>query len=538
MSTIKKFFYFISNKKLTVSSAAIILGATGLLSNILGLYRERLIAGTFGAGDLTDVFYASFRLPDTIFNLLVLGALSSAFIPVFVEKLTVGKKEDANHVANSFLNFIMLCATFFAIMIFILAPQIIPFMFPGFYTRANVGFDIHQTTVNMTRIMMISPILFSLSGVFGGILNSHKRFVAYAMAPLFYNISIILSILFLTDKFNPPIYGLTIGVIVGALLHALVQLPSVLSTGYRWRPEINFKEGEIARILKLMLPRALTIGTSQIILILGTSVATIFVGGVTVLNFANNIQMVPIAIFGVSIATAVFPLLSEANSRKDRKEFMRSFSWSARRILFFMIPATIGIIVLRAQIVRLIYGIGNFGWADTYWTTKALLFYSISLIAQALIPLLLRAFYAMQDTKTPLNISIISMISYTILVFTLPFISILKLEIAGIALAFSLATIINAFLLFYALHEKVGALDKDHKIFESTSRLILASGIMGIVTYQALYLFDYFVKTEFVIGLLIQTFGSIAIGGITYLLLTWLLRCEETKFILDKIGKK
>ena len=234
MGNVKKFWYFISNKKLTIANAALILGATGLLSNILGLYRERMIAGHFGASHMTDAFYASFRLPDLIFNLLILGALSSAFIPVFVEKLTKNKEDEANKIASSFMNFILIFTALFGIVVFILAPKLVPLLLPGFFNRPVSGdFDIYQTTVLMTRIMILSPILFAISGVFGGILNSYKRFVAFAFAPIIYNLSIILSITFLTPYFKPPILALTIGVIGGALFHALIQWPSVRSTGFR-----------------------------------------------------------------------------------------------------------------------------------------------------------------------------------------------------------------------------------------------------------------------------------------------------------------
>jgi putative peptidoglycan lipid II flippase len=538
VSTIKKFWYYISNKKLTIGNAALILAVTGLISNILGLYRERLIAGHFGASHLTDVFYASFRLPDMIFNLLILGALSSAFIPVFVEKITTGKKDEANDLANSFLNFIVLGAGLLAVIVFILAPKLVPFLLPGFFNRPEADFNIYQTTVNMTRVMMISPILFSISGVFGGILNSYKRFIAYSIAPLIYNISIIFSVLFLVDRFNPPIYGLTLGVVIGALLHALIQLPSVLATGYRWKPRLNLRDGQIARIFKLMAPRTLAIGANQINLFVDTIIASFFIGGITVLTFANDIQTAPTVIFGIAISTAIFPVLSEAAAKNDNKEFMKNFSWSARRILFFTIPATVGIIVLRAQIIRLIFGIGNFSWDNTYWTTKALLFFAIGLVAQGLIPLLLKAFYSLQDTRTPLYISFVVMIVNAVLSVTLPFVKPLGLGVAGVALAFSIAGIINAFLLFVALHDKIGALDRDHKIFDSTSRLILASVVMGLVAHYSLYLFDYFVKTHYVLGLLAQTMGSILLAAIVYFTLTWLLGCEETEFILEKIGNK
>ena len=538
MGNVKKFWYFISNKKLTITNAAVILGVTGLLSNVLGLFRERMIAGHFGAGHMTDAFYASFRLPDLIFSFLILGALSSAFIPVFVEKLTKGKKEEANKIASSFMNFILIFTAIFGIIIFILAPKLVPFLLPGFFNRPEANFDIYQTTVTMTRIMVLSPILFSISGVFGGILNSYKRFVAYSIAPIIYNLSIMFSIAFLTPYFKPPIYALTIGVIGGALLHALVQWPSVRRTGYRWKPILDFCGGEIPRLIKLMIPRTLAIGTSQINLLVDTIVASFFVGGITILTFANDIQTAPTVIFAISIATAIFPVLSEARSKKDMTDFMKHFSWSARRILFFMIPATIGLIVLRAQVVRLIFGTGSFSWDNTYWTTKALLFFSFGLIAQGLIPLLLKAFYAIQDTKTPLYVALIVMAINAILSVILPFIPALQLGVAGVALAFSIAGIVNAVLLFLILHEKIGALDPDHKIFESTTRLIAASLAMGVIAHYSLYFFDIFFNTEFVWGLLAQTMGVVLVAIVFYLLVTWKLNCEETKFLFRRFLHK
>lgn len=537
MNRVKKFWYFISERKLTIGNAAFILAITGLLSNILGLYRERLIAGHFGAGSMTDAFYASFMLPNLIFSLLILGALSSAFIPVFVEKLSRNKQEEAQHIANSFLNFITLAALAFAVVLFILAPKLVPLMFSGFFHRATTpGFNIYQVTVNLTRIMMISPVLFTISGVFGGILNSYKRFVAYSMAPLIYNISIILSVIFLTPHFGTPIYGIAVGVVAGAFFSVLIQIPSVLSTGFRWKLELDFRKGEIARIIKLMLPRTLALGANSINLYIDTFVASFFVGGITVLNFANDVQTAPTVIFGIAIATAIFPVLSEAASKGDMKDFMTNFSWSARRILFFTIPATVGIIVLRAQIIRLVFGIGNFSWDNTYWTTKALLFFALGLVAQGLIPLLLKAFYSIQDTRTPLYIALFTMVLNAILSFTLPFIAPLGLGIAGIALAFSIAGTVNAILLFFWLHGKIGALDPDHKIFESTARLVLASLLMGLITYGSLYFFDMFVNTSYVIGLMLQTFGAVAVGGLSYFIITWIFQCEETLYMLRKIG--
>lgn len=531
----KKFWYEISQKKMTIPSAALILGVTSLASNFLGVYRERLIAGRFGATHLTDIFYASFKLPDLIFNLLVLGAVSSAFIPVFVDALKEKNKEESNLIASNFMNFLALGTVVLGILVFVLARKLVPFLLPGFFsgnTPANL--DTFNTAVTATRIMILSPMFFAISSVFGGVLNSHKKFVAYSLAPIVYNLSIIFSILFLSNRTSSPIYGLLYGVIIGAILHASIQLPSVLATGWRYRPVLVFKKYELPKIIKLMVPRVFSIGVGQINILVDTVVASFFVGGITVLNFANDIQTLPTVVFGISIATAVFPLLAEQSGPEQKKEFLATFSESARKVLYFMIPASIGIIVLRAQIVRLLFGVGSFSWENTYWTTKALGFFAIGLIAQGLIPLLVRAFYSLKDTKTPLIISLIVMLINLVLSVSLPFIKILDLGIAGVALAFSVAGFVNAILLFWYLHNKIGALDRDNKIFSSTARLLVSSVIMGILAHYALYAIEPFLNTATVIGLGIQTVFAAAVGSVIYFGLSHLFRCEEAGYIFRK----
>lgn len=531
----KRFFYEISQRKLTVPSAALILGSTYLLSNILGVFRERLIASSFGASHLTDIFYASFRIPDMIFNLLVLGAISSAFIPVYIDYIDKEKQDEANRVASNFMNFLLLATLVFAVIVFVLARKLVPLLLPGFFTNGpEVDFNTFQVAVNAVRIMLISPIFFAISSVFGGILNSHKKFIAYSFAPVIYNLSIILGITYFATKTNPPIYGLLFGVILGALLHALIQLPSAIKNGFRWKPILNYRMFELPKIFKLMIPRTLAIGVGQINILIDTVIASYFVGGITVLNFANDIQTLPTVVFAISISTAVFPLLAEHYSKKNNIDFLRSFSESARKILYFMIPASVGLIVLRAQVVRLIFGAGNFSWENTYWTTKALGFFAAGLVAQGLLPLLLKTFYALKDTKTPLLVSLVSVLVNLIFSVTLPFIPGLDLEIAGLAVAFSIAGFVNAGLLFYFLHEKIGALDKDNRIFASTARLVVASVFMGVAAHYSLYLFEPFVNNTRVVGLALQTMGAVAVGAVVYFLLTKIWRVEETGYIFKK----
>lgn len=530
-----KFWYDISKNKLTIPSAAVILGVTSLLSNILGLFRERLIATHFGATRLTDVFYASFKIPDFIFSLIVLGAVSSAFIPIFVDYVSEEKREEANRLASNFMNFLLLLTIVFGLIVFVLARKLVPLVFAGFFVGENpIDPATYNLLVTSVRIMLISPVFFAISSVFGGILNSNRRFISYALAPLIYNVSMIVGIVFFSTKTSSPIYGLLYGVILGAFLHALIQLPEVLVTGFRWKPIFSLRKYELPRIMKLMVPRALAIGVGQINLLVDAAVAVFFVGGLTVLNFANDIQTLPTVVFGIAIATAVFPVMASLKARDKRAEFLKVFSESARKILYFMIPASVGIIVLRAQIVRLIFGAGHFSWENTYWTTKSLAFFAVGLVAQGLIPLLVRAYYSLEDTKTPLIIALVVMFVNLTLSISLPFIPFLGLGVAGIALAFSIAGYVNVVLLFWLLHNKIGALDRDNRIFASTFRLLLASVVMGIFAHYSLYVFAWFVPTDTVVGLGVQTLGAVSVGGLTYLALTHLFKVEETGIIFKR----
>lgn len=533
---VRKFWYEISQRKLTVPSAAVILGITSLISNILGLVREGLIGGRFDRS-VTDIFYASFKLPDLIFNLLVLGAVSSAFIPVFVGYLSEKKREEANQIASNFMNFLLLGTILLGVIVFVAAPKLVPFLLPGFFNSGfTANFNVFDTTVMATRIMILSPVFFAISSVLGGILNSRKRFLSYALAPIIYNVSIIAGIVFLAPKTQPPVFGLLYGVILGAALHALIQLPAVLNSGFRWRPILRFREFELPKIVKLMIPRTIAIGVNQINLLVDTIVASFFVGGITHLTFANDIQTLPTVVFAISIATAVFPIMAEFSTNGERANFLKVFSESARKILYFMIPATIGLIVVRAQVVRLAFGVfgDKFTWADTSTIILTLSFFAIGLVAQGLAPLLVRAFYALRDTKTPLTVGIWVMILNVVLSVTLPFIKPLGLGVAGIALAFSVSGYVNAAMLLYYLHKKIGALDRDNKIFASTARLAFSALLMGFAAYASLYLFDIFVDTHTVIGLLTQTVGAVLVGALTYFGLTYLFECEETGIIFKK----
>ncbi|HBG82045.1 TPA: murein biosynthesis integral membrane protein MurJ [candidate division CPR2 bacterium] len=554
----RKYLYEISRKKLTVGSAAIILSFTSLASNILGLYRERIIASMFGTNYFAEIYGASFRLPDLIFNILILGALSAAFIPIFIERLVEDEdKESAWRLANSFLNLLLIVAVVGAILIAILAPYIVPLLVPGFKHK-QVGVDMMQITVNTTRLLLLSPIFMCISGVFSGILNSFKRFVAYSIAPLIYNLSIIIAAIFLAEGHQVPVYGLAVGVIIGAFFHAAIQIPAVIDAGFKYRFILDLKDNGLRKIVRLMGPRTFTIGVTQINLLVDTIKASYLVGGIAILNYANNIQTLPTVVFGIAIATAAFPYLSEALSSKRQEDFRKAFSWSFKRILYFMIPASVGIIVLRAQIVRLIFGIGNFDWSSTEPTAYVLGIFGFGLVAQGLLPLLTRTFYVLQDTKTPLKIAIIGMVINALGTIFLPGLSLtlpqiiynpsigfyvlwyqFTLGVGGIALAFIAAGFVTMFMSYIVLHKRLGNLH-DADIIKDFVKILLASIIMGIVAHYALYLFDPLVQNsggKIAKGLLPQTILSIILAVISYFSLTLVMKIGESREILRKIQK-
>ena len=406
-------------KTSTITSAAVVIGAASLISRVLGIFRDRVLAGEFGAGETLDVYYAAFRIPDLIYNIVVLGAISAGFIPVFsfllkrdkVFGILPGKQDQAWRLVSNLLNIMVLGLIVICAVMIILADNLMKFVVPGF---AGEQFEL---AVKMSRIMFLSPILLGISAVLGGVLQTFKRFFIYSLAPIVYNVGIIIGALFLVNWFG--IYGLAWGVALGAIMHMLIQLGATIGLG--WRPQfvIDFKDESMITIFRMMVPRTMSLAISQINLLVITIIgSTLAAGSITVFNFANNLQYFPLGIFGISFAIAAFPTLSELVSKKD--EFINSLSATLRQILFFIIPSASLLIILRAQIVRAVLGSGKFSWSDTVATMDTLAFFSISLFAQALIPLLTRAFYARQDTKTPFIIGIISAVINVALSLILP----------------------------------------------------------------------------------------------------------------------
>jgi len=513
----------------SITVAAAFVALSSLASRFLGIVRDHILAGQFGAGSALDTYYAAFRIPDLIFNLIVLGALSAGFIPIFSAAIKNFSKTDSLNqaawdLANNILNFLFLGIACLSLLGIIFAPVLTRFLTPGF------GPQEQETTVLLTRIMFLSSLFMGLSSLWGGILQSFKRFVVYSLAPIFYNLGIIIGALYFVNWWGMP--GLAIGVVLGAFLHMLVQIPTVYSLGFRYKFSLHWHDINTRLIGKMMLPRTMSLAISQINLVVITILASqLSSGSLSIFNFANNLQSFPIGIFGISFAIAAFPAL--ATAAFDIEKLKISFSQTMRQILFFVIPASILIIVLRAQIVRVVLGNGNFDWQDTILTMNTLALFAVSLFAQATLPLLVRVFYARHNSATPFYVGLVSVVvNIALSLWLSPLFG-----VAGLAMAFSAANIVNFLLLWLWLQRKVGNLDFLH-ILLSTAKFIVA-GLAAGITAQIMK-----VPVSSIVGMdrFIGVFTQLAISGLAglaiYLVFCYLLQSEELSSFLSSIIRR
>ena len=499
-----------------IIGAAAIIGVASLASRLLGLFRERVFTATFGAGDTFDAFVAAFRLPDLIFNLVVVGALSAAFIPLFTEKLVNTKRPGrAFDFANAILNQVLLAVAVLSILYVALADVLVPLITPGF------SGDKLETTIMLSRIMALQPLLLSISFVFSGILNSFQRFVSSALAPLLYNVGIIVGVLYFVPKIG--VAGLGWGVVLGAGLHMLVQLPSVLQVGYRWRYHFTWSSKDAVALRRMIIPRVFGLAGQQVNLFLVTIIgSTLAAGSITVFHLANNVQSLPIGMFGLAFAQAAFPTLAEHVAKKEEQRFLNTLTKSFRYILFFIIPLSLFFFLLRAQMIRVLFGAGKFDWEDTILTYETFGVLLISLFAQATIPLLARAFYVRQNTLIPVLISLVSIVLNIVLGVLLA----QTMGIQGLALAFSVAAIVQLVLLLGTLHWQLGSFN-DREVLLSIVK-VTAAALAATVVLQALkYPLAELVNMERFWGVFVQMTGSFMGAVLTYLVLCVLLRCDE-----------
>lgn len=456
--------------------AAVLLGISSLLSRILGLIRDRILAHKFGASmgqgifDI-DTYYAAFRLPDFLFAVLIIGAVSTAFIPIFSRYIQKKDTENAWSFANNCLNLITIILLVLAVIAFIFAPQIVEILTPGFSPEKLA------LTAKITRIMLVSPVFFGLSAIAQSIENTFHKFFCYALAPIMYNISIIIFTYFWSDQYG--VYAATAGVIAGALLHFLVQIPAIIKLGFRYRPIFDYKREDFKEMIRLLVPRILSISSLQIGMIVETMIAsTLAAGSVAIFNYAFNLNSLPMGIIGLSTAIAAFGTFNILAGEGKHEELIASARKSLTNILFLIIPSMTGLFIMRYEIVELILGTGRFSENDIVLTANTLGFLAIGLIGQATIPLLARIFYSYKNTKTPMKITTFIVVFEIILAIS--FVFGVGLNIYGIAIASGIAQLTGFMVFIIALKRA-----KITKILEikKVAKFIMVSAAMGILVY-------------------------------------------------------
>lgn len=528
----------------SIALASLILGIATLSSAALGLFRDRLLASRFGAGDTLDAYYAAFRIPDFVAMVFIMGAISAAVIPVFSEYF-VKSKDEAWTFTSNLINLFLLLLTVICIVLVIFTPQLMFLIAPGFQGEKK------ELVISLTRIMFLSPILLGVSNIISGILQVFHKFLVTALAPILYNIGIISGILFLVPKFG--VKGLAFGVIFGGALHLLLQMPAFFRSGFKINFSFDLRNPGFVRVVKLMIPRSLGLAASQINLTVITAIASTLVSGsIAIFNFANNIASLLVGLTVVPFSTAAFPKLSVAFAKKEHERFGQIFSSVVRQIFFLIIPLSFLFFILRAHLVRLILGAGRFGWTDTRLTAACLGIFSLSIFAQGLTLLIAKTFYSVHDTKTPAIMSFVAVI-FTVLVgitltkalgaesvFTDSVQNLLRLEginniqVVGLPLASSASAILQCVLLAIFLRRKATLAFRE--IMISFGQVLVSSVLLAFSTYLALYLLATVVNMQTFAGVFIQAFFAGLAGVGAYVAGALLLKSREIEGIKALLG--
>lgn len=518
-----------SRKQANILSAATVIMAAGALSRLLGLFRDRLLAGTFFGGQewQLDVYFAAFRIPDMIFQLLVLGALSAAFIPVFSRYLEK-KQEEAYYLSSAVINFLMIFFILLAFLVFIFTNPLVRLIAPTFDSAEA------SLMVNLTRIMLLAQLFFGLSNFLTGVIQSHQRFLVPALSPVAYNLGIIFGIVVLSRRLG--IYGPTLGVVLGAFLHLMIQLPLALKLGFRYSFVFDWKHPGVKRVARLMLPRTLALAVNQIELTVAVFLATsLAAGSLSIFYFAQHLMNLPIGLFGSTIGQAALPTLSRESSEKGFDKFKKTFLSSFNQILYLALPASAILLVLRIPAVRIVFGAASFPWRATLLTGRVLAIFSLSIFAQAIVQLIIRGFYALHDTKTPFWIGALSVLTNVSLSFL--FIFKLNLGILGLAWATTLASFLQTGLLLIFLNRALGGFDKK-EFFLPLIKMGIATALTAVALWVPMRFLDRFIlDTTRTINLVILTIIATVSGMIVYLALSYFLKIAELKSFVNLVKR-
>jgi putative peptidoglycan lipid II flippase len=500
-----------------LATASLILTVAALASRLLGWVRLLVIGSQFGASRELDAYFAAFRIPDAIFQLVVAGALSAALIPVFSGYRAREQDREAWRLASSVINLVVIALAGLSLVMAILAPVLVPVVAPGFDAPTT------ELTVRMTRVMLISPVLIGMGAVVSGILNSYERFAVPALAPLAYNLAIILAAIVLAPIMG--IEGLAVGVAVGSLAHLAVQLPELGRVGQRYDLTIGLSHPGVRKVAWLMGPRMLGLAAGQLNFIVSTVLASgLPEGSITAYNYAFQLSQIPVGVLGVSVAVALFPTLSRDAALGRVPEIRRQVAGSLRILIFLAAPLTAAMIVLAGPIASVFFQYGLFSERSAERTAGALVFFAIGLTGHIVVHVLTRAFYAMQDTRTPVLWAVVAVaINVPLMAWLVG-----PMGVEGLALALSITALLEVLGLLWALRGRIESIEEG-QVLRSVGRCAVASVAAALLMFGGLTLVQNSVP-----GLLENGVGRLAVlaaltaaGFAIYTLVASALRAPE-----------
>jgi putative peptidoglycan lipid II flippase len=503
----------------SIALGAMILMIGYISSRVLGLVRTMVISAQFGDSRDYEAYVAANRISDTFFQVAAGGAVAAAFIPVFAGYLARKDMDQAWRMASSLITIAFIVMTPVSLLLMLLAPQIMALMTPGWDEPSQ------QLAASLARILMISPVIFAVSTLLTSVLNSFRRFLLASLAPMMYNLSIILGALLLAERIG--IYSLAVGAVTGALFHLLVQTPGLMRERMVFRPMLDLAHQGVREVGRLMVPRMLGLGVVQINFLVNIVLAsTLEEGSLAYLDYAWMLNMLPLGIFAMAISTAVFPALSELGAMDRLDEMRNTFTSALRLILYLTIPASVGLFVLREPIVRLLLERGDFTAQATAGTAYALGFFALGLAGHATVEIVNRVFYAMHDTRTPVAIAFVAfLINVTLSLILMRFLS-----FGGLALANSSAGLIEAAILVSLLGRRLAGVRLAPLAFP-LAVFVLWGVAQGVVAAAVADYLGATLDTGSVLGQLGQVGLSIGAGAVVYVGLSYAMKSRELMLV-------
>ena len=511
-----------------VVEAAGVIGAATLLSRILGFLRDMVLARLFGAGAAADAFFVAYRIPNLLRELFAEGSMSAAFIPVFSEYLAKRTKRDAWELASAAFTTLLTVLTGVCLLGVLAAPWIVPLIAPGFGGDAE---KLALTTL-LTRIMFPYLLFIGLAALAMGVLNSIRSFAAPAFSPVLFNIGIIASAFLLAPLFDQPILAVAVGVVIGGLAQFLIQMPAMKKAGLLFGWRFDFAHEGVRRIGWLMAPALIGLSVTQINILVSTILASYFPGGPTYLFYGMRLIHFPLGVFGVALATALLPSLATQAAKGELDALRGTLGFGLRLIFFVILPAMVGIILLRLPIVHLFFEHGRFTAADTQGTAAAVLAYAIGLWAFAGVRIVVSAFYSLQDTRTPVLVAAVALGANVALSLAL----MEPLAHAGLALATALSAILNMAVLVVLLNRRLGPFDWD-TIARSHMRVLLAA-VPIVVTCVWIAGLGIWTQPDAWAAKAVMLIVGIGISVAGYVTVHALLHSDELDFLWELLKRK